>query len=309
MLTVDGRILAAPTLSYANGPAIPESGSWNMFKKRFSVGAAVKDWSFLRLKDSNQDPLDDIPKLIRAFKGAMDVVGMRADNPTPSNGFTITLPSDDNEKSKPIKEVLEKIQKNGVKMLLVILPSQKPFTYARVKYFADTRYGIHTVCVIDQKLAKERGQQQYMANVALKFNLKKGGINQKLPTDKLGFLKNGKTMVMGIDVTHPSPTSVTGAPSIVGVVASTDAVFGQWPASIRVQEGRKEMVTELTEMVMERLRLWRKKNKDTLPEQILVCRHGVSESQYDTVFGEELPCFYVTLEKMLPPSAKSLRYP
>jgi len=304
MLTVDGRILAAPTLSYANGPAIPESGSWNMFKKRFSVGAAVKDWSFLRLKDSNQDPLDDIPKLIRAFKGAMDVVGMRADNPTPSNGFTITLPSDDNEKSKPIKEVLEKIQKNGVKMLLVILPSQKPFTYARVKYFADTRYGIHTVCVIDQKLAKERGQQQYMANVALKFNLKKGGINQKLPTDKLGFLKNGKTMVMGIDVTHPSPTSVTGAPSIVGVVASTDAVFGQWPASIRVQEGRKEMVTELTEMVMERLRLWRKKNKDTLPEQILVYRDGVSEGQYDTVLREELPCFYAAFEKMYPAKGK-----
>lgn len=305
MITVDGRVLAAPYLNYANGPVTAENGSWNMIRKTFTVGANITNWSFLRLTEgSGGDPLQgSLPNLMRTFRTSLRNVGLQASDPTPPAGFSLSLPPDDDGKSQLIKTKFEEISKRGVKMLLIILPSKKVFTYARVKYFADTRYGIHTVCVIDEKLAKERGQLQYMANVALKFNLKRGGINQTIDQSKLGFLKDGKTMVMGIDVTHPSPTSVKGAPSIVGVVASTDARLGQWPASIRVQEGKKEMVSELTEMVMERLRLWRKRNTN-LPEQILVYRDGVSEGQYDTVLREELPCFYAAFEKLYPAKTK-----
>ena len=305
MLTVDGRVLIPPKVFYAGSNVDPREGSWNMANRKFAVGSRIQDWSFLRLNDFPTDPLQGaIPKLASTFHKAMEKIGMRADNPSPPAGFTMTLPENDDEKSRLIDAMLSQIHKKGVRMLLVILPSRRPFIYARIKYFADTRYGIHTVCVIDQKLAKEERQDQYMANVALKFNLKKGGINHTLESEKLGILKHGKTMVMGVDVTHPSPKSAKGAPSIVGVVASVDARLGQWPASIRIQESRKEMVSELTEMVMERLRLWRKYNKDTLPEQILVYRDGVSEGQYESVLREELPCFYAAFEKLYPAKSK-----
>ncbi len=308
MLTVDGRILAAPTVKYKNGNATTARGSWNMINKTFVTPSAIRNWSFLRLRFSSGDRFQGaLPDLVRTFKGALTAVGLQADNPSPANGFTAILndkildrTESDNKMRESIDTTLQEIQKRGVTMLLVILPIERPFIYASVKYFADTRYGIHTVCVLDHKLAKEARQDQYMANVALKFNLKRGGVNQTLPDDKLGILQNGKTMVVGIDVTHPSPDSVKGAPSIVGVVASVDNKLGQWPASIRIQEGRKEMVLELTEMVVERLKMWRKKNKDALPERILVYRDGVSEGQYDIVLRDELPSFYKAVEKLYP---------
>lgn len=40
-------------------------------------------------------------------------------------------------------------------------------------------------------------------------------------------------MLMGIGVTHPSPGSKYGAPSISSVVASIDDHLSQWPGSIR----------------------------------------------------------------------------
>jgi len=125
------------------------------------------------------------------------------------------------------------------------------------------------------------------ANIALKFNLKCGGVNQLLPAQKLGFLAQGKTMIVGIDVTHPAPKSLEGTPSIAGVVASVDGMYGQWPGSIRCQESRKEMVQDLDIVMKERLDLWKEKNK-RLPERLLIYRDGVSEGQYQTVLTDEL---------------------
>ena len=97
----------------------------------------------------------------------------------------------------------------------MILPNSSAATYALVKYWADVKFGIHTVCVLAQNL--EKGAQ-YWANVALKFNLKRGGVNQLL-TKQLDFLNEGNTMVVGIDVSHPAPKSMEGYPSIAAVVA------------------------------------------------------------------------------------------
>ena len=43
-------------------------------------------------------------------------------------------------------------------------------------------------------------------------------------------------MVKGIDVTHPSPRSLPGTPSIAAVVASVDENFAQYPASLMLQK-------------------------------------------------------------------------
>lgn len=42
-------------------------------------------------------------------------------------------------------------------------------------------------------------------------------------------------MMVGIDVTHRSPGSKDGTPSIAAVVASVDDSFVQFPASLRMQ--------------------------------------------------------------------------
>lgn len=48
-------------------------------------------------------------------------------------------------------------------------------------------------------------------------------------------------MLVGIDVTHPGPGSVKGTPSIAACVASIDLQFAQYPASMEIQETKKEV--------------------------------------------------------------------
>ena len=81
-------------------------------------------------------------------------------------------------------------------------------------------------------------------------------------------------MLVGIDVTHPAPGSMEGVPSIAGVVASYDSNFCQFPGSLRCQDSKKEMVTELRDMLKERLKVYSKKNKNSYPQRIIVYRDG-----------------------------------
>ena len=180
------------------------------------------------------------------------------------------------------------------KLLLVVVPEAvKTAVYNRIKYICDVKEGILNVCVLDSKFS--RSNAQYLANVGLKFNLKLGGRNHSLDPAKLGFIAQKETMVVGIDVTHPSPDSSSNAPSVAGIVASVDEWLGQWPADIRVQPARQEMVADLGAMLTSRLLLWRERNK-TLPENVLVYRDGISEGQYNIALDEELPALRTACE-------------
>lgn len=66
-----------------------------------------------------------------------------------------------------------------------------------------------------------KGSPQYYANVALKVNLKLGGINHVLKDQLPAVISQGKTMVIGIDVTHPTGAKST-TPSVAAMVASAD---------------------------------------------------------------------------------------
>ena len=109
-----------------------------------------------------------------------------------------------------------------------------------------------------------------------------------------------------IDVTHPSPTSIKGTPSIAAVVASTDSDFVHFPASLRPQKNRNinkdseevgkyqahgiqalltvffQMVQELTDMMKNRLVLYERRNK-ILPARVIVFRDGVSDVRASTL--------------------------
>ena len=130
-----------------------------------------------------------------------------------------------------------------------------------------------------------------MANIALKFNLKMGGRNHRVVSDGVSLTEEDKTMVLGIDVTHPAPGSTAEAPSIASMVANIDPFLGQWPVELRIQEkthpnedkpAKKnsgiEIVQELSDMLKSHFRRWMVEHK-ALPENILVYRDGVLEGQ------------------------------
>ena len=150
------------------------------------------------------------------------------------------------------------------------------------------------------------------ANIALKFNAKLGGTNHHVRANQYGFL--GKdTMIVGVDITHPSPNSVKEMPSIAGVVASIDENYSLWPGSIRLQAQYRpnpeqertrpqEMVTAMETMFKERLDLYSRVNSGRLPKKILVYRDGVSESQYTAVLEKEYPKIAAACRSSYPPA-------
>ena len=129
--------------------------------------------------------------------------------------------------------------------------------------------------------------------------MKMKGTNHTLDGAASGQLSN--TMVIGIDVSHPSGTKLRNAKSIAGVVANTgDRDFSQWPCSLRTQEGGQEIVDKLRDMVIERLELWRTRANGGTPDRILVYRDGVSEDQYDDVLKLELARIRKACVKVIP---------
>lgn len=203
------------------------------------------------------------------------------------------------ELQSKIEDELRKAARQ-IKFLLIIVPDSKDkVMYNKIKHAGDVKFGIHTQCVFAANFGK--GESQYLANVGLKVNLKFDGVNQLVEKSRLGIIEEKNTMVVGIDVTHPSPSSSSGAPSIAAMVASIDSYLGQWPADLRIQKRRQEMVTDLDKMLKTRLALWKRSGKNaTLPENILVYRDGVSESQYEEVIEKELPLLKQACSEMYP---------
>ena len=156
--------------------------------------------------------------------------------------------------------------------------------YNKIKLYGDVRYGIHTTCVVGSYNKFFKGDPKYFANIAQKFNLKLGGTNHALEEVQFGLISEGKTRVVGYDVTHPAPGSNKDAPSIAAMVASIDKDLAWWPADIYKNTAIQEMVDSLGSMFKPPLELWRKEN-GSLPDNILIYRDGISEGQYKTALA------------------------
>jgi eukaryotic translation initiation factor 2C len=305
MIAVPGRILNGPDVHYANKKITPNDGSWNLAMVNFVQKTALTKWAYLRIYWGNPrqghespDPVfrgNFLTEQIDQFQDSLRKVGVTADRCM--GGQTIVAnPMDPASTERQIDNAIQGFRKNPPKLILAVLPANdNTAIYNRVKRACDIREGFLNVCVIDEKFAGSK--IQYHANVALKFNLKLGGRNHRLDAPQMGLIKDKKTMVVGIDVTHPSPGSSSKAPSVAGIVASVDETLGQWPADIRIQESRKEMVAPLESMFESRLRLWQKHNNKALPDNILIYRDGVSEGQYSEVLAHELPLIRAACRK------------
>lgn len=297
MVKIPGRILIGPKVIYKGNKSIETgSGSWNMRSIKFSAGAQLSKWSYMMIS-YGRDTFDQqgLNMVMAEFHQGLITIGVNAQAPLPGKRVVLQSPED-----AAIDAQLQGAARAGMQLLVLILPDNGTALYKRIKTLADRNYGLHTICCVGQKLAKDRGRDQYIANVALKINLKLGGINQVVEARNLHVVDKDTTMVLGIDVTHPSPGSASNAPSVAAMVASVDKHLGQWPAVLRVQRGRQEEVDNLGEMLKSRFALWKKKHNAALPENLLIYRDGVSEGQYDMVLGQELPQLRRACEQTYP---------
>ena len=271
----------------------------------------ITAWSHLCIVDEKQSTKGLVPvdEAFGNFKKSLEETGIKLGGPNAPDYMKL-------------KDVSEKLQnwiyscrhEYKLDVVVVMLPYKDTHLYNLIKRIGDVDVGIHTICVVRQSFCKRdkkrREEDKYdnkqtFANIALKANLKLQGLNHELPEGFLGIIEEGKTMVVGIDVTHPSPGSESDCPSVAAMVASIDQKLGQWPAALSLQyrpretsdprkpwekklDPRQEMVSEIGLMLGSRLDLWCKKHSDVAPENILIYRDGVSEGQYEAVLEMEL---------------------
>lgn len=225
MVVVPGRVLDKPGLSYAgNAPAdINDRASWNLCEVKFTVGARLDKWTVFVIQDGGYDDFkgSDDPELRKITSGFLAMCNKSAMQMRPLREgacAAVRLPRKDKDRFRDdaiadIKRALKTlIQEVAPDLVLVMLSNDDKVIYNGLKQLCDVELDIASACMLSSKVRKAKNPQQYYANVALKLNMKMGGINHTLDTDSGMWLKSASTMVMGMDVTHPARgVSVDGA--------------------------------------------------------------------------------------------------
>lgn len=97
---------------------------------------------------------------------------------------------------------LDGIKKRCCNVLFCVIPDRGD-SYARVKQAAELRCGVLTQCIKAFTVTRKGRDASTISNILLKVNAKLNGFNHKLQNSPI--LNKNKCMVIGADVTHPSP--------------------------------------------------------------------------------------------------------
>ncbi|OIW13413.1 hypothetical protein TanjilG_19765 [Lupinus angustifolius] len=290
---VEGRVLPAPRLKFGNGEDLnPRNGRWNVSTKKFVQPTKIERWAV-----ANFSARCDVRGLVRDLIRIGEMKGIAIDAP-----FDVFEENAQFRRAPPmvrVEKMFESIQSKlpgAPQFLLCLLPDRKNceiYGPWKKKNLAD--YGI-----VNQCMCPTRVNDQFLTNVMLKINAKLGGLNSLLcveHTPSLPIVSKAPTLILGMDVSHGSPGQ-SDIPSIAAVVSSR-----QWPliskyrACVRTQSAKAEMIDNLFKKVSEKedegimrellLDFYVTSGKRK-PDNIIIFRDGVSESQFNQVLNIEL---------------------
>ena len=290
MLTIQGRLLPCPIPVYGRGNDTrgPESGAWNLRGKTFLKPAGFKSWGILYLSGGRYVVQDnEINNFARAMANAFLSVGLASPGAAPAY-----LKGNPQGNIKAEIELL--IGKTGnlfrakPEMLFFLLHDKaNPAIYKAIKSVCEVDFGIPSQVMIVEKALKDRGQMQYLGNIALKVNCKLGGTNSKIEEP---LFRRSRFMMLGGDSSHPSPgelRKMPPPPSYCALVATYDQACVAYTAIATAQPATVELIGTFKPMVTELLKRYYKRN-DNLPESIIYWRDGISESQVPAFLEAEV---------------------
>lgn len=287
---VDAKVLAPPRLETGSGSVEPRNGSWQA--NRLLKPEALQNWGFIMIEPDPRTQLDPA-NIISLMMSCGRQMGMTVSEPS-VKAFNMRM--------QELRNALLKCLDDQVKFLFIIVPTRGHDYYHRVKQMAERDVGILTQCIKEQTASK-RMNPQTARNILLKVNSKLMGINQALDNRSVpNCLRDGRVMVVGADVTHPSPDQ-TSVPSIAAVTASIDPKCFMYNIGLSIQTPKKEMIVEFEDMMVEHLTIYKQRN-GFLPTKIYVFRDGVSEGQFAQVMNSELLAVHKAYQRMAGPAAK-----
>ncbi|KAI0221014.1 hypothetical protein L0F63_004190 [Massospora cicadina] len=285
---VDTHILPTPMVSYhpsSKDKALrPIDGAWNLRDKKLFEGKDLQTWAVVVFASESRARRPTVEAFLKEHVATCNNTGMRITNSRPK----IYYAKPDPELARgALSDVFNKTgneTKKRPQMLFCILPDKGAGLYGAIKTACELELGVPTQCVQSDKIL--RPNKQYSANVCLKMNAKLGGINASMPSNELGELKAPPTLLIGADITHPSPGAIDAA-SVAAVIGSIDYTACRYVAEIRLQESRVEIIGELKSMAVALMKSFYKAT-GVRPAQILYFRDGVSEGQFQQILIHEM---------------------
>ncbi|XP_051214565.1 protein argonaute 4B [Lolium perenne] len=289
---IEGRVLQAPKLRVGNGEdMLPRNGRWNLANKKFLRTCSVTRWSVV-----NFSARCDVRGLVRDLKRLGAAKGIEIEEP-----YTVIeeIPSMRRARvsdrvDKMIAEIKSKLP--GLpKFLLCLLPERKNCeVYGPWKRKCLADFGIVTQC-----LAPTRVNDNYLNNVLLKINAKLGGLNTLLQIEvsrTIPIVSEKPTIILGMDVSHGQPGQ-SDRPSIAAVVSSREwPLVSRYRATVHTQSPKLEMMSSLFKpdgtadngLIRESLIDFYTTSEQRKPDNVIIFRDGVSESQFTQVINIEL---------------------
>ncbi|XP_024989726.1 protein argonaute 1-like [Cynara cardunculus var. scolymus] len=305
LASVEARILPPPWLKYHDTgrekDCLPQVGQWNMMNKKMVNGGRVASWICINFARNVQDNIAHT--FCQELAQMCNISGM-AFNPEP---VLPPLSGRPDQVERVLKarfhDAMTRLRphKKELDLLIVILPDNNGSLYGDLKRICETDLGIVSQCCLTKHVFKM--SKQYLANVALKINVKVGGRNTVLLdaiSRRIPNVSDVPTIIFGADVTHPHPGE-DSSPSIAAVVASQDwPEITKYAGLVCAQAHRQELIQDLFKewqdpnrgkmsggMIKELLISFRRATGQK-PQRIIFYRDGVSEGQFYQVLLYEL---------------------
>ncbi|XP_019455891.1 PREDICTED: protein argonaute 4-like [Lupinus angustifolius] len=290
---VDGRVLQAPRLKFGNGEDFnPRNGRWNFNNKKIVDPVKIERWAVV-----NFSARCNVQALVRDLIKCGNMKGIMVEDP-----FDVFEENTQFRRAPPVVRVEKMFEHmmsklpGAPKFLLCLLPERKNsdlYGPWKKKNLAD--FGIVTQCIAPTKV-----NDQYLTNVLLKINAKLGGMNSLLGVEhspSIPIISKAPTLILGMDVSHGSPGQ-SDIPSIAAVVSSRHwPLISKYRACVRTQSPKVEMIDNLFKKVSDKedegiirellIDFYTSSGKRK-PDNIIIFRDGVSESQFNQVLNQEL---------------------
>ncbi|AQK79588.1 Protein argonaute 1B [Zea mays] len=306
LASVEARVLPPPRLKYHDSgrerDVLPRVGQWNMMNKKMVNGGRVSSWACINFSRNVQDGA------ARSFCHDLALMCQVSGMDFALEPVLPPVYARPEHVERALKRLYQdamsilRPQGRELDLLMVILPDNNGSLYGDLKRICETDLGLVSQCCLTKHVFKAN-KHQYLANVALKINVKVGGRNTVLVdalARRIPLVSDVATIIFGADVTHPHPGE-DSSPSIAAVVASQD-----WPevtkyaGLVSAQTHRQELIQDLFNvrqdpqrgavsggMIRELLiSFWRATGQK--PKRIIFYRDGVSEGQFYQVLLYEL---------------------
>ncbi|ORY48823.1 Piwi domain-domain-containing protein [Leucosporidium creatinivorum] len=291
-IEIQARELKAPIINYKR-PIQPREGVWDMRGgHQFYSPAKVDRWLILVFDSDRFFRLEEAQASVMGLVAACTQVGLSIRDQRPPIHY---VPRNSDINVYILSKGAELVRTAGgpPQMLICFLPRKPCDEYATIKRFGDVDKGVATQCLFINKA--KRGNPQYYGNIALKMNVKMRGINSILDPASLGPIAEKPTMLFGVDVSHPSPGSLS--PSIAALVGSMDSKASLYGTTVRIQSSRLAIVSHLDNMTATLIKQFEDKLR-IKPHRLIFFRDGISEGQFPEVLATEVAAIRAACKKL-----------